>query len=198
MAQQSVPTSVLQEAVKGAGFFPNNATSALRPSLGSVQTSPPDATRLVGVDHQLSSIVFSAAAGSFTQVSWPGIGFPGLLSSTTRFYNSGPAPSLTSASIVPNNPPSLIAGQSTQLGLFCALQSYTSTTTVMLGAVSFQVFASSTQVPRSSLIGPWFTSGIKYTGFSCIPTAFIYSPSAVSSINISIGVSAELFAVFIQ
>jgi hypothetical protein len=202
MASQRVPTSNLVEVVNGKVFQPLHISAALSPSTGSILYSPPNVTRIVGIDFQLTTVLLTAAAGAFTSVLWPSVGFGGILSSQQRVFNSGQAPPLTSN--VANGPLPIAAGQSTQLCLMCDVQSYSTVSTagaivpVMIGQCNIVTQAASTATPQSALLGPWFSTGINYTAFSATASSMIYTPTAVTNLQVSIGISAKLYAVFIQ
>ena len=196
MANQKVPTSNLVEVVNGKIFQPLHVPASLAPSTGAILFAPPNVTRIVGIDFQLTTFLLTAGAGAFTSVTWPAVGFGGILSSQQRFYNNGIAPPLTST--VVKDPTRLAAGQSTQLCLMADVQSYSSTTAIMLGQCNLMTLATSTGTPRSALTGPWFSTGLTYTGFSCVANSMIYTPTSVSALPVSLGISAKLYAIFVQ
>ena len=194
---QRVPTTSVIENSNGKAYHPVQATNGLSPSAGSIQQSPPNVTRLIGIDFQTTTFSLTAGAGATTFVTWPSMGFPGILAADQRFYNSGVAPPLTTA--VPTGLNALVTGQTTQLCLLCTLQSYSSqTTNIFLSAVSIATQGSTASPARTLLQGPWLSSGTTYTAFSCTASAGIITPTAVSGLQVSLGISAQLYAVYIQ
>jgi hypothetical protein len=196
VANQRVPTANLVEVANGEVFQPLHVPQALAPSTGSILFAPPNVTRIVGVDFQLTTFLLTAGAGVYTSVTWPAVGFAGIMSSQQRFYNSGIAPPLTST--IGRSTNTIALGQSTQLLLDCSVQSYSSTTAIMLGQCNIVTKASSVGSPLSQLLGPWFGTGLKYTGFSAVASTMIYTPTAVAALPVSLGISARLYAIYVQ
>jgi hypothetical protein len=193
---QRVATSNLIEVSNGVPYQPLHVPQALAPSTGSVLYSPPNVSRIVGIDFQTTTYMLTAGAGAYTNVTWPAVGFGGALSSQRRYYNTGIAPPLTST--IAQGPMPLVAGQSTQLCLMCNVQIYSSTTALMLGTVNLATLANSTDTPKSALTGPWFSTGLTYTGFSCVASTMVYTPTSVSALPVSLGITATLYVVFTQ
>jgi hypothetical protein len=194
---QRVATTSVVEASGGKAYHPLQATQALNPFPGSVQGSPPNVTRLIGIDFQTTTFTLTAGAGVTTFVTWPAIGFAGILAANQRVYTSGIAPTLDQT--VPTGLSPLVAGQTTQVCLLCSLQNYDSMGTgILIGVPSLVTQASTASPTRTTFTGPWFAAGNTYTAFSCVPSASILTPTAVTNLKVSIGISAQLYAIFLQ
>lgn len=193
MPTQRVQTNNLIEATHGHITRPTLTTNSLRPSPGSLVKAPPDVTRLIAVDYQTTTGTFSMNANTWQFITFPAVGFTGLMSSVQRFL-SGSNPPTTN---VANNSAPLVTGQNTQLLLLCHVQEYSPVNTLVLPNIILRTQAIENQTNKS-LVGPWFPSGTTYLAFSCLPLAFAMAPGAVVGANFTIGISAELYMVFVQ
>ena len=204
---QRVATNSLIESIQGQSIRPVLSTTALNPSVGSIVNAPPNVSRLVGVDYQMSTKTFDVVPNTLYTLTFPTIGFPGLLSSTQRFFNTSlnssgislAAPNIAKVinSSQPTTNHALNVGQSTQLLLVCSVNQIPIGTLGITSAFNLTTDATSTNltVPIS---GPWFPSGVSYTGFSVTPSCNFYSLGTYTGLIFTVGVSAQLYAVFVQ
>ena len=195
---QRVATNSLIESIQGQSVRPVITTSALNPSPGSLINAPPDVTRLVGVDYQTVTVTVNFVSGTIVTVNWQAVGFPGLLSTAQRYY--APNAQTNTASFGVNTVQSinnLYAGQSTQLLLLCTTQQITNKSTGLISTINYVTRAFQNGI-NTTVLGPWFPTGLKYAAFSAIPTAEVYCTASTSNVALTLGVSAQLYAVFVQ
>jgi hypothetical protein len=198
--KQSVATTSLVEFAAGKPTRPQMSTQSLIPSPGQVTSAPPNVTRLIGVDYQLTSVTFNLTAGTLiAPVVWPSVGFPGLLAASQRFYssiqNGGTGTSVIPLTANLNTTAALVTGQSTQLLLLCSVQQLGIGTGGVMSSFNFTTHASSMDF-NIPVAGPWFPSGVRYTSFSCTPTAEYLCNLTANNIAFTIGVAAQLYSVY--
>ena len=194
-----IATNINLESIGGVQARPNSiTTAATNPSPGQTTSAPPNVTRLIGVDYQISSTIINIVSGQLLLWSWPTVSFSGLLSSAQRYKTGVNATN----GILPitigtaNNTP-LVAGQSTQLLLICTAQM------IPLGAgvispPNFVAKATTTSPVTPQIIGPWFPTGVTYTSFSCTASAEFLATVTASNVPAALGIAAQLYSVYVQ
>lgn len=195
-----IATSVNLEAIGGIEVRPPSiSTQALSPSPGSVQQAPPNVTRLIGVDYQLANISVNLTANTLQAFSWPTISFTGLMSSAQR-YNTGTSANnaLPSISLSPTTSKGMVAGQSTQFLLICNVQNLPIGSGGVMSSFNIATTAKTTSNTTPTINGPWFPTGVTYTAFSCTVTANFYSLVTASFVPATIGVTAQLYSIYVQ
>ena len=205
MARQQVQTNNLLENVSGKTTRPQMATNSLSPSAGSVIQSPPKVTQLVGVDFQLSTSIQAAyVAGNYYLITFPPVGFSGILSAAQKVLGGYSVTTTTGSqqntpitTNFANNISPLVCGQTTQLLLCCQVQTFNPQ-----GDFTFSNWNLATQAIENqmsvALIGPWFPSGTTYLGFSCLPTAIALCTISQAAWSFTVGITAQLYAIFNQ
>lgn len=200
MGNQRVATNALIETSGGVANRPQFSTQRLAPSTGSVAVAVPVSSQLVAVDYQTTTYTAPGLAnGAWASATWPSVGFTGLLSANQRYYSSSPQTTGSGTSTVANNTVPLVVGQSTQLCLLCSVASViTSAAGVYVSQVNIKTLGTENQI-NQVLTGPWFASGTSYLAFSCTPSAGVYNNSGGAfSGTVTLGITAQLFAIFVQ
>lgn len=199
MSNQRVATTSLIEVTAGNPSRPVFSTQRLSPSTGSISAAVPINAQLISVDYQTTTIASAGTAnGAYANLTWPPVGFTGLLNAAQQYYSSFPQNTGSSPSTVASNTTPLVVGQSTSLALFCSVASVIVVAGVLVGTVNIKTLATENQI-NQTLIGPWFSSGTSYLAFSCIPNATIYNNSgAALTTPLTLGITAQLFAIFVQ
>lgn len=194
-----IATSINLESIGGIQTRPNSITTqATAPSPGQTTSAPPNVTRLIGVDYQITTVNVNIVANQLLSFTWPTVSFSGLLSSAQRYKTGVNATN----GILPitigtaNNTP-LVAGQSTQLLLICTAQM------IPLGAgvispPNFVAKATTTSPVTPQIIGPWFPTGVTYTSFSCTASAEFLATVTASNVPAALGIAAQLYSVYVQ
>lgn len=194
-----VATNINLESVGGVQVRPNSiTTAATNPSPGQTTSAPPNVTRLVGVDYQITTVTINLVAGQVLYFTWPTVSFPGLLSSAQR-YKTGVNATNGILPITQNNATTapLVAGQSTQLLLICTAQMIPIGSGV-ISPPNFVVKATTTSPVTPQITGPWFPTGVTYTSFSCTANIEFYSTVTVSNVPAALGIAAQLYSVYVQ
>ena len=194
---QQVQTNLLIESAQGSISRPTMSTQSLSPSAGSLVKSPPQTSRLFSVDYQTTTFSLTLANGVWQNVTWPTVGFTGLLSNAQRFV-SGASVGATVGTTA-SGTQSLITSQSTQLLLECNLQVILASTGVAVSSVNLKTLAFENQL-NTALTGPWFPTGTTYLAFSVTPNASIFNNTGgnLTASLVTLGISAQLFVVFVH
>jgi hypothetical protein len=195
-----IATNINLESIGGVQVRPNSiTTAATNPSPGQTTSAPPNVTRLIGVDYQISSSTVNIVSGQLLLWSWPTVSFSGLLSSAQRYKTGVNATN----GILPitigtaNNTP-LVAGQSTQLLLICTAQMMPLGIGGVISPPNFVVKATTTSSVTPQITGPWFPTGVTYTSFSCVANVEYLPVLTASNVLVNIGIAAQLYSVYVQ
>jgi hypothetical protein len=195
-----IATNINIESIGGVQVRPNSITTqATTPSPGQTTSAPPNVTRLIGADYQITTVTINIVAGQTTLFSWPTVSFSGLLSSAQRYKTGVNATN----GILPitigtaNNTP-LVAGQSTQLLLICTAQMVPLGSAGVISPPNFVVKATTTSPVTPQITGPWFPTGVTYTSFSCTASAEFLAAVTASNVPGSLGIAAQLYSVYVQ
>jgi len=205
MGRQQVQTNNLLEVGAGKSLRPLMSTNALSPSAGSIIKSPPKITQLIAVDYQQTTLNtgLTYTAGNYYLLNFATIGFTGLMSAAQRYFGNSTTTvtnigSPTIVNTVASNISPLVVGQTTQLLLDVAVQTFApmSDMVPLQGNLQTQARDNITQTP---LYGPWFPSGTTYLAFSCTPSMFAYCITSTGvAYPMTLGITAKLFAIFTQ